>query len=89
MEALIDQSYSEKSDVWAYAVTLVEIGTRDDPYPDLSKVQVAAKVSRGDLRPPVPAGVPQVIADLITQCTSEDPDERPTFRAITESLRDA
>lgn len=45
-ECLIDRKYSEKTDVWAYAVTLVEMATRQDPYPDLAAVQVSIQVNK-------------------------------------------
>jgi serine/threonine protein kinase len=42
-ESLTNLTYSEKSDVWSFGITVWEIVTRGEPYPDYSAVQVASK----------------------------------------------
>lgn len=38
-EALRHQSYSTKSDVWSFGITMIEIITRDAPYPDIQSFE--------------------------------------------------
>ncbi len=40
-ESLLERKYSPKSDVWSYGVTLWEVLTRQEPYPELDNVQTA------------------------------------------------
>lgn len=37
-EALKHRIYSNKTDVWSYGVTLIEILIRDDPFPGMDPV---------------------------------------------------
>lgn len=39
-EAIRHKKYSEKSDVWSFGVTCIEILTRESPYPGMDAVQV-------------------------------------------------
>jgi serine/threonine protein kinase len=39
-ECILDDRYSLKSDVWAFAVTIVEILSHSTPYPEWQPLQV-------------------------------------------------
>ena len=39
-ESLMQRKYSERSDVWAFGITVIEILTRLTPYPALSPTEV-------------------------------------------------
>ena len=68
------------------AVVLWELFTQQEPWADLSSVQVVGQVGFGKARLPIPGTVPPAIADLIEKCWSEDPLTRPDFGSIIDSL---
>jgi len=43
-ESIKDKVYSDKSDVWSFGVTLWEVLTRKNPYPQMDLITVATKV---------------------------------------------
>ena len=43
------QEYSEKTDVWSFGITVIEILTRQAPYPNKTRVEVLTSVSKGEL----------------------------------------
>ncbi|EDQ85922.1 uncharacterized protein MONBRDRAFT_38563 [Monosiga brevicollis MX1] len=49
-------------------------------------LEVVEKVCDEDLRMWKPEGCPDAIYDLMMQCWEEEPDERPSFKALHESL---
>ena len=85
IESLTSQVYSSKSDVWAWAVTMYEILTRQDPYPGKEVTQVVIAVREG-YRMDVPTIAGKELADLIKECWAERPQDRPTFAQIYKRL---
>jgi len=88
-EAINDRMYSIYSDVWSFGICMIEIVTRDTVCPELTPLQMATKVSSGELVPSFPPEYSEYWADLLEllyQCTSFYPDERPTFIEITKTL---
>lgn len=77
-ECLVSQIYSTKSDVWAWGVTIVEILSRQDPYPTLDAIQTVIFVREGN-RMPIPDVAGPEIVNLIRASWKELPQERPTF----------
>lgn len=96
-ENIRDHSYSLKSDVWSFAVLLVEIYSRKTPYPSMPGItyhnlntslalSVATKVAVGELLPEIPTNAPTHIAQLITECTQYQADDRPSFETVIKRL---
>jgi serine/threonine protein kinase len=85
-EALMESAYSTKTDVWAFGITVVEIYTRDLPYPGQQGVKVAAKVAAGNLTHPLPENAPGIVQKVMTMCLAFDPEKRPEFRKIAKLL---
>jgi serine/threonine protein kinase len=81
-ESLTQHSYSYKSDVWSYGVTLWEIVTQQDPFPKLTSVQAAVQVVTSQLRLEVPDNAPPSLQKLIEDCFIQDPEQRPSFSNI-------
>jgi Protein tyrosine and serine/threonine kinase len=84
-EALASMLYSEKSDVWSFAIVCHEVWERALPYPELAPVQVVSLVVARELRVVPPQGVPG-LTSVMTQCLEWEPSERPTFTEICEAL---
>jgi len=85
-ECIIRKEYSFASDVWAYGITLIEIITRNPPYPGLSALDVAVKVSREGLVPTVPPNTPSPLDNIMALSWSEKPEDRPSFEKICQIL---
>jgi len=85
-EAIQDRIYSIYTDAWAYGVTLVEIYTRQDPYPNLDQLSAAARVVQKVLVPQIPSNAPAVVAEVMKSCFQYDPEKRPEFLQICGML---
>jgi len=86
-EALTNRTYSNKSDVYSFAITVWEIITGEDPYEGENVVNVAIEVSSKGLRPPIPDADIK-ITKLMTQCWQTSPEDRPDFDTICSYLND-
>jgi len=78
--------YSQKSDVWSFAVTMIEILTSQEPYPGLTGVEVAVAVSNEDLKPTPPPYTAAGMVSVIDQCCSRAASARPSFEDVIDSL---
>ena len=87
-ETLTSKLFTHKSDVWSYGVLCIEVLTRREPYPNMSTQNFALKVIPERLTPvsQIPTDTPPVLADLLTRCFDFDPEKRPTFLQIYNSL---
>jgi serine/threonine protein kinase len=70
--------YSEKADVYSFAIVMWEVLTRKAPYQDKNMMTVALNVINGD-RPPVPADCPKAFGDIMQRAWKAKPDRRPTM----------
>lgn len=75
-----------KCDVYSYGIVLWEMLTREIPFQDLENQQVLYAVTFDDERPPIPDSFPVDFQDVVNACWKRNPDERPMWRAIIESL---
>ncbi|TMW48237.1 hypothetical protein DOY81_006679 [Sarcophaga bullata] len=86
IEAIVYNTYSSKSDVWAYGVVLWEIGTLGaTPYPTISNYEIV-KFLRSGNRLEKPDICTEKIYELMLKCWSEHSDERPSFEEIFKML---
>jgi serine/threonine protein kinase len=83
IEALVSKIFSEKSDVWAFGVLMYEVFSFGQaPYPtfgleDLVEyLQTGNRLSRSET-------ADEEIYEIMLDCWKEDPEERPTFGAIS------
>jgi len=83
-ECLTEQEYSVKSDVWAYAVTVYEMLSREEPYPGLDKVQVATRVGNNKLKLEAPENANRRFKVLIAACTTYQVKLRPNMEDVVK-----
>jgi serine/threonine protein kinase len=83
-EAIKFAEYSKASDVYAFAIVLWEVYTREEVYPGYSGPQIISGVANDGLRPPVPFNCPW--EDLMKTCWSHDPAARLQFGQIITTL---
>ncbi|CAD6188681.1 unnamed protein product [Caenorhabditis auriculariae] len=85
-EGLAFNTFSSKSDVWAFGVLLWEIATYGmAPYPGVELSNVYALLEKG-FRMDAPPGCPSSVYRLMLQCWNWSPSDRPRFRDIHASL---
>ncbi|WKX88718.1 hypothetical protein Q1695_008385 [Nippostrongylus brasiliensis] len=86
LEALKYYEFSEKSDVWAFAILLFEMFSFGDvPYAAIQPADMISHVEQGN-RPEQPERCPDEIFALMTKCWRSEPKDRPTFSEIRSEL---
>ena len=86
-EVFSGKGYSEKADVYSYAIVLWEMGTRKMPYNGLNKPDIIVGVTTKNLRPPLPIDdANDYYVQLMTDCWNEDPAQRPSFAEVMDRL---
>ncbi|KAH7706813.1 TK/Met protein kinase [Aphelenchoides avenae] len=76
--------YSEKSDVWAFGVTVWEIFTRGNPYENMGVFDVQRHLREGQRLPLDTYTCPEELKDVLLQCWAEYPDQRPSFKQLKD-----
>ncbi|CAB60296.2 Tyrosine-protein kinase abl-1 [Caenorhabditis elegans] len=85
-EGLAFNTFSSKSDVWAFGVLLWEIATYGmAPYPGVELSNVYGLLENG-FRMDGPQGCPPSVYRLMLQCWNWSPSDRPRFRDIHFNL---
>lgn len=89
-ESVGKSRYSHKSDVYSFAITILEIVTRTSPFPSMNKDQVLNGLLSGTINPPaeLPTHATQGLRNLVKHCTERDPTERLDFETVVELLND-
>ncbi|HUV84104.1 MAG TPA: protein kinase, partial [Methanosarcinales archaeon] len=88
-EALNDERYTPKSDIYSYGIILHELATREDPYPGIKNVTIMQEVLKGR-RPVLPAKCPcpSRFSLLMQRCWAGRPDERPDAITVAQELKE-
>jgi GTPase SAR1 family protein len=87
-EIMREEAFSEKSDTYAFGIILWELYTREHPYANLLSnfLHEVEDAVLSNQRPPIPRECPQEYANLMTACWADNPDERPSFTEIVDSI---
>eukprot|EP01112_Ceratiomyxa_fruticulosa_P003845 TRINITY_DN14158_c0_g1_i1.p1 TRINITY_DN14158_c0_g1~~TRINITY_DN14158_c0_g1_i1.p1 ORF type:complete len:114 (+),score=20.26 TRINITY_DN14158_c0_g1_i1:1-342(+) len=85
-EAILQQTFSTKSDVWSLGVTIWEILTCQIPFQGLTAVQASIQVCHHNLRLTIPPNAPSVLAGILNDCWKKDPSKRPEMTEICSRL---
>ncbi|XP_066556044.1 tyrosine-protein kinase SRK2 isoform X1 [Amia ocellicauda] len=87
-EAIHENRFTIKSDVWSFGILLYEIMTFGKmPYPTLTNYQVIQKLSSG-YRMPCPPLCPPVLYEIMFDCWKDIDSDRPTFETLQWRLED-
>ncbi|CEF67355.1 Tyrosine-protein kinase Fps85D [Strongyloides ratti] len=79
--------YSEKSDVWSFAVVLFEIYSYGNkPWPDMEPKKMATLIRKIKLWD-MPSGTPKFVLDIVSRIFKADPTIRPDFKELTNIFK--
>ena len=88
MEAVFNGMYSQKSDVWSWAVMVWEIATSCQfPYTALWEDNDVTDMVDAGLRLHQPPSMTDAMYTLLAQCWHEAVDARPTFGQVLERMK--
>ena len=85
-ELLESNTFTEETDVYAYALVIWEVLAGDIPWRGLNPMQVGMQILTKQARPAVPEGAPADLVGLMERCWAHDPGARPKFAAIKAEL---
>ena len=86
-ELLKDNVFTEKSDVYSYAMVLWELFDGGVPWAGHKPLQISFKVVFEHARPPVPPAMPEHLATVMRRAWANDAATRPTFADIVRHVR--
>ncbi|KAM9840180.1 tyrosine-protein kinase FRK [Aulostomus maculatus] len=87
-EAIHDNKFTIKSDVWSFGILLYEIMTFGQmPYPTMTNYQVVQGIPQG-YRMSCPPNCPTIMHDIMMDCWKQNELDRPTFETLQWRLED-
>ncbi|XP_065218419.1 fibroblast growth factor receptor 2-like [Planococcus citri] len=88
-EALFHNKYTMQSDVWSYGILLWEIITLGgNPYPSIDDQAGLHHALKHNYRMEKPANASTNVYNLMMDCWSFEPEDRPNFLSIVERLKE-
>jgi len=85
-ESIKDGKFTSQSDVWSYGVVLWEMATlAEQPYQGFTNDEVMSYVKGGN-KMRRPEDCPDILYNLMSECWSTSPNDRPTFLEICQRL---
>lgn len=84
-EAIKDNPYNYKADIWSLGITLIEFAQIEPPNNDMHPMRVLIKIQKSD--PPTldqPSRWSHLFSNFISRCLVKDPELRPTAAELLE-----
>ena len=82
-EAVLEDEFSTKSDVWSFGVFVWEVFALGDlPHRSRTNEEVLKGLKAGEMRPDSVANTPEEISHLMHRCWQDTPKDRPSFTDI-------
>jgi serine/threonine protein kinase len=72
--------------VWSFGITVIELFTRQRPYPGEDGLSIAAQISSGTILPQSPANCPPELQQLLLSCWQYEPASRPDMETIVRVI---
>ncbi|XP_004084821.1 platelet-derived growth factor receptor alpha [Oryzias latipes] len=86
-ESIFDNLYTTLSDVWSYGILLWEIfSLGGTPYPGMVVDSSFYNKIKSGYRMSKPEHAPQDIYETMMKCWNSDPEKRPSFMGLSESV---
>uniref|UniRef100_A0A9J8DDM0 Protein tyrosine kinase 7a n=1 Tax=Cyprinus carpio carpio TaxID=630221 RepID=A0A9J8DDM0_CYPCA len=88
-EAVFDDDFSTKTDVWSFGVLMWEVFSFGElPYAELTEDKVLEALQEGKLKLSPPQGCPSRVFKLMVRCWAASPKDRLSFSDICAALND-
>merc|ERR1712241_536126 len=84
---ILGNQLTTKSDVYSFGYILWEMYTKEVPFENMSYQNIAKRIKSGKFIE-IPATVPAEMKDLILQCWSYMPDDRPNLDELISQLNE-
>ena len=84
-ELMNGESPSKATDIWAYGMVLLELATRKRPFAQAMPAVVPHLILSAKL-PKIPVDTPKEISQLIKNCWTMNPNDRPTIAQLFKDL---
>jgi len=85
-EVLESERTTYASDVYSFGIVIWEILSREIPWASVSQRDVYTRVVIKGLRPIIPDNSPENLSNMAKLCWLPNPEERPTFDSLLESV---
>eukprot|EP00775_Hariotina_reticulata_P003798 gene3798-4055_t len=90
-EIITESTHSKAADVYSFGVVLFELLSSTKPYRGMHYAQIVSSITSGKLLQQLPqqAGhLPPGLVQMMSSCLAFDPQERPTFSQLHQTLQD-